>query len=243
MPSDDHTTRPYTSESDDDALFAELENEDDTSYRTQRIQQLNAELASQRTNRDESHAGAGAGASLMSHDRTYPMLDNDQAVLDFTTQTSRCIVHFAHADFARCGVMDARLEELAGRHYEVRFARVDVRNTPFLVEKLGIRVLPCVIGFKDGVGVERVVGFEGLGSGGTDGLEGFSVKVLEKRLLWKGVLTQAKFSSGDDDDGAESGDGLDGEDERTRRNGPRRTIRSGNTRLRGGDDDDDDDWD
>lgn len=238
MPSD-----PQAHESDDEALFAALENEDDTSYRTQRFQQLNAELASQKTNRDTSK---GAGASLV-RGNTYPTLDSDQGVLDFTTQTTRCIVHFAHGDFARCGVMDARLEELAGRHYEVQFARVDVQSTPFLVEKLGIRVLPCVIGFKDGVGVERVVGFEGLGNGGFDGEEGFSVKTLEKRLLWKGVLVSAKFSSEDDDDddddaGAGEEDSED-EDGHRRRGGARRAIRSGNTRLRNRGDDDDDDWD
>ncbi|KAJ6171660.1 hypothetical protein N7470_000727 [Penicillium chermesinum] len=152
------------SDSDDDALFASLEEEDHAGYRTQRIQQLNAELASQKTNRDISNAGAGA--SLLSRDSTYVPLENDQAVLDFTTETSRCVVHFGHPDFSRCGVMDERLQELARQHHDVRFAKVDVRNAPFLVEKLGIRVLPCVIGFKDGVGIERVVGFEGLGVGG-----------------------------------------------------------------------------
>lgn len=233
---------PPDHESDDEALFAALENEDDTSYRSQRIQQLNAELASQKTNRDPSTTtDRGAGASLV-RNSTYPTLENDQSVLDFTTQTTRCIVHFAHGDFARCGIMDARLEELAGRHYEVRFARVDVRSTPFLVEKLGIRVLPCVIGFKDGVGVERVVGFEGLGTGGSDGEEGFSVKTLEKRLLWKGVLAQAKFSSEDDDDAVDAEDSDEDHEER-RRGGGRRTIRSGTAQLRNRHDDDDDDWD
>lgn len=224
----------------DEALFAALENEDDTSYRTQRIQQLNAELASQRTNRDSSSTtNKGAGASLV-RNSTYPTLDNDQAVLDFTTETTRCIVHFAHGDFARCSVMDARLEELAGRHYEVRFARVDVRSAPFLVEKLGIRVLPCVIGFKDGVGVERVIGFEGLATEGLDGVEGFSLKALEKRLLWKGVLAQAKFSTEeDDDDVPEDSDQDDGD---RRRAGVKKAIRSGNNRLRNRNDDDDD-WD
>lgn len=230
---------PSDHESDDEALFAALESEDDPSYRDHRIQQLNAELASQKTNRDPSSTNnRGAGASLV-RDSTYPTLKGDQAVLDFTTETTRCVVHFAHADFARCGVMDARLEELAGRHYEVRFARVDVRSAPFLVEKLKIRVLPCVIGFKDGVGVERVVGFEGLGS--FDGADGFSVKMLEKRLLRKEVLVQARFSSEDDDDNKAEEDS-DQEDGDRRRGGATKTIRSGNTRLRNRDDDDDD-WD
>lgn len=233
------------SDSDDEALFASLEEEDDTSYRTQRIQQLNAELASQKTNRDISNTGAGA--SLVHRSSIYTPLDNDQSVLDFTTETSRCVVHFGHAEFSRCGVMDARLEELAGAHHEVRFARVDVRNTPFLVAKLGIKVLPCVIGFKDGVGIDRVVGFEGLGAGGFDGTEGFDVKVLEKRLLRKGVLMQARFSEGDDgdDDDVKEVESESDDGETRRRGGgpPRRAIRSGNTALRGREDDDDDDWD
>lgn len=235
MPSDTYTTQA-DGDSDNDALFAALENEDDTSYRAARIQQLNAELASQKTNRDGSSTNGGAGASAIARDSAYPTLDSDQAVLDFTTKTTRCIVHFAQSDFARCGVMDARLEELAGRHYEVRFARVDVRGTPFLTEKLAIRVLPCVIAFKDGVAVDRVVGFEGLGTGGTDGLQGFNVKVLEKRLLFKGVLTQAKFSAGDDDDAGDE----ESENERRRIRRPLKGIRSGNAH-RGRNDDDD--WD
>ncbi|OQD70523.1 hypothetical protein PENDEC_c023G02258 [Penicillium decumbens] len=221
-------------ESDDEALFAALENEDDLSYRDQRIQQLNAELASQKTNRDKSNTNHGTGL----RDSPYPTLDGDQAVLNLTTEATRCIVHFAHDDFARCGVMDKRLEELARRHFEVRFARVDVRSAPFLVEKLGVRVLPCVIGFNDGVGVDRLVGFEGLGIGGVEGTDAFSVKTLEKRLLYKKVLMEAKFSSEDDDDDDIEEDS--GSDDDTVRRRPAKTIRSGNTRRNR--DDDDDDW-
>lgn len=222
-----------TTESDDEALFASLEAEEDTSYRDNRIQQLNAEFASKKTNRDTQNSSSNTNTTT-----NYPTLSGDQPVLDFTTRSTRCIVHFSHDDFARCSVMDARLSDLAARHYEVSFARVDVRSAPFLTEKLGIRVLPCVIGFKDGVGIARVVGFEGLGAGGSDGGESFSVKILEKRLLSKGVLLQAKFSDDDHDDD----EGSDSDGEEVRR-GPRvkknKAIRSG--KIRG--DDDDDDWD
>lgn len=130
------------------------------------------------------------------------------------------------------------MRTLATKHHEVKFARVDVRHTPFIVEKLKIKVLPCVIGFKDGLGVERVLGFEGLGSGGRDGKDGFSIAILEKRLLWKGILVQAKIKQGDDDDDDDYESA--GSDEDTRR--PRRAIRSGG-RLNRNDDSDDDDWD
>ncbi|KAL4883097.1 thioredoxin-like protein [Aspergillus karnatakaensis] len=214
--------------SDDDALFKALEEEDDNSYRAHRIEQLNAEFAT-------AHKTSCQRTTLV-EDSLYPTLKSDQALLDLTTQTHRCIIHFAHPDFARCGTMDEHIRALAARHQDVRFARVDVRETPFVVEKLKIRVLPCVIGFMDGQGVERVLGFEGLGAGGRDGAKGFSTSTLEKRFLWNGILSQTKFRNGDDDDSEGNGE----EEEDDTRKG-RRGIRSGN--LRATRDDDEDDWD
>lgn len=50
-------------------------------------------------------------------------------------------------------------------------------------------MLPCVIAFVDGIGVDRVVGFEGLGNG-----DSFTTKDLETRLLGAGVLVRAKVT-------------------------------------------------
>ncbi|KNG85087.1 NTP binding protein [Aspergillus nomiae NRRL 13137] len=191
-----HSVRDQDDEIDDDDLLKALENEDDSDYRARRIEQLNAELASAQNNRSMA---PGPGQTTIIQDSLYPTLENDQILLNFTTDTHRCVIHFAHPDFARCDTMDEHMRALATRHYDVRFARVDVRDTPFVVEKLKIRVLPCVIGFKDGIAAERVVGFEGLALGGRDGTDSFSTATLEKRLLWKGVLVQAKISDDNDD--------------------------------------------
>ncbi|RAH68206.1 thioredoxin domain-containing protein [Aspergillus aculeatinus CBS 121060] len=235
-----HLTRDRD-ESDDDALLEALENEDDSSYRAHRIEQLNAEFTAAQNDAARSTA---APIGTVVEDSLYPILRTDQLLLDFTTQTHRCVIHFAHPDFARCSTMDEHIRALASQHHEVRFARVDVRDTPFVVEKLKIRVLPCVIGFKDGVAVERVVGFEGLGSGGRDGTDGFSTATLEKRLLWKGILTQEKIkATGDTSD--QSDEDSDN-DKNGRGYGRQRAIRSGNVyqrRLAGGEDGEDDDWD
>lgn len=153
--------------------------------------------------------------------------------------------------------MDAHLQNLAYRHHEVRFARADVRGIPFVVEKLGIKVLPYVIGFREGVAVERVVGFEGLGvgvGGGsgrgkkllTDGADQFDPVALERRLLGKGVLVRARLVSGGGGGGGESGsdeENSEDEEEYERLRGGRRGIRGPATRrVNDGDDDDDDDW-
>ncbi|PKX96770.1 thioredoxin-like protein [Aspergillus novofumigatus IBT 16806] len=210
-----HPARDLDDDNDDDSLFEALENEDDSAYRAHRIEQLNAEFSASKNNRSSFRDPA----TTLVEEGLYPTLKDDQAVLDFTTQTHRCVIHFAHPDFARCGVMDEHIRTLATRHHEVRFARVDVRNTPFVVDKLSIRVLPCVIGFKDGIGVEQ------------------------KRLLWKGILAQTKFKNSEDDsDISEGGSGDEGSSRRRPGTG-RRTIRNGNGRHHGGDDDDDDDWD
>jgi hypothetical protein len=94
-----------------------------------------------------------------------------------------------------------------------------------------------VIGFKDGVGVDRVLGFEGLEARGFDGVEGFDVRVLERRLMVKGMLSGVKLGDGDDDD-----DRREESDEEVEI-GRKRGIRSANPRVRNRGDDDDGDWD
>lgn len=81
---------------------------------------------------------------------------------------------------------------LAPKHFDTRFLRINVDNAPFLVTKLKVQILPCVIGFIDGIGVDRIVGFEGLGNG-----DSFTTKDLEARLLAAGVLVRAKVTASD----------------------------------------------
>jgi len=63
-----------------------------------------------------------------------------------------------------------------------------VENAPFLVTKLKVQVLPCVLAFVNGVSVDRIVGFEGLGYT----QDTFTTKDLEARLLNSGVIQRAK---------------------------------------------------
>lgn len=155
--------------------------------------------------------------------------------------------------------MDGHLRRLVVRHGSggggggVRFGSVDVKSCPFVVERLGIRVLPCVVGFRDGVGVGRVVGFEGLGvfagreeeeQGGlevTKALEGVIVGwgVFGERTKGWGVGVGMDGSSGEDEDEEEL------KEQKRRKNGglfgnARRGIQE---RKKGVSDDDDDDWD
>ncbi len=116
--------------------------------------------------------------------------------------------------------MDGHLSALAARHLTARFLNIDVGHAPFLVARLEVRVLPCVIAFVGGVSKERIVGFEGLGGGG----DGFETGDLERRLVRAGVLEDGekgvgdvggvKGRSGEGRDGGDGGkDGDDGDDD------------------------------
>lgn len=65
---------------------------------------------------------------------------------------------------------------------------MNVENAPFLVTKLKVQVLPCVLSFIDGISVDRIVGFEGLGYTP----DNFTTRDLEARLLASGVVQRAK---------------------------------------------------
>lgn len=68
---------------------------------------------------------------------------------------------------------------------------MNVENAPFLVVKLKVQVLPCVLAFVNGLGVDRIIGFEGIGY--TENT--FKTADLETRLLTSGVVQRAKTST------------------------------------------------
>ena len=172
-------------EDDGDDILAELEAEDDTSYRAQRLQEL------------KSEAQESQSMSAKPGQATFNTLNGDDECLQFTTEHERALVHFFHPDFARCSIMDRHCEDIAAKHAEkgdsdVAFSRIDVRNAPFVVEKLGIRVLPALLGFVKGMVKGRITGFEGVTwAGKEDGpavtsiIEARAVEwtVLKKKLL------------------------------------------------------------
>lgn len=63
-----------------------------------------------------------------------------------------------------------------------------------MVTRLGIQVLPCVIAFIDGVGADRIVGFEGLGKTP----DTFTTRDLEARLIRANVLARNKVTKEDE---------------------------------------------
>ncbi|EXX58366.1 thioredoxin-like protein [Rhizophagus irregularis DAOM 181602=DAOM 197198] len=137
----------------------------------------------------------------------YTEVANEKEILKITTNAKLCVVHFFHKEFRRCQIMDKHLLEIARRHFKTKFVKINVENAPFLVEKLHIQVLPCVVAFVDGISVDRIIGFEELGN-----TDDFTAAILEFRLSQSGVITKQEstkkeerksilgFAEGNDDD-------------------------------------------
>ena len=166
---------------DEDALIAELEEEDDntafSALREKRLEQLHAEMNRAKMLKETQHG-------------TYKEIKDEKELMELTTSTKLCVVHFMKPDFNRCRIMDEKLQVLAEKHFDTRFVSINVDNAPFLVVKLEIQVLPCVIAFIDGVGKDRIIGFEGIGYR----QDTFTAAELEARLLACGVLVRAKMT-------------------------------------------------
>ncbi|KAF8517805.1 thioredoxin-like protein [Gautieria morchelliformis] len=167
------------SDPDDADLFEELDKEledglDLGGFRERRMEELRREMGKVRDMRENEHG-------------IYTEILDEKEVIRVSANEARCVVHFYHRNFQRCKIMDKHLEELAPRYFSTRFIRVFVESVPWLVEKLAIKVLPCVICFVGGVSKDRIIGFEELGN-----QDGFETAALEIRLRVSGVLEKPK---------------------------------------------------
>jgi hypothetical protein len=95
------------------------------------------------------------------------------------------------------------------------------QDAPFFTVKLGIRVLPAVVVFKNGVSVDRVVGFDQLG-----GKDDFSTASLEAKLRAADVVSSSKAAAARRATGEEDSD----EEEEGRGGGSSRALKAGGVR-------------
>ncbi|KAL0847696.1 hypothetical protein Bca101_020942 [Brassica carinata] len=96
-------------------------------------------------------------------------------------------------------IMDKHLKTLAPRHVDTKFIKVDAENAPFFVTKLAIKTLPCVLLFSKGIAIDRLVGFQDLGT-----KDDFTTTKLENVLIKKGMLSKKKVEDDEDAEYQES---------------------------------------
>lgn len=107
-------------------------------------------------------------------------LATEQALLHHSLHTPRLIVHFHRPDFRRCAQMSAALSQMAALYPSIRFVQVEATRAPFLTAKWAIQLLPCVVRIDASQAVDKIVGFEGVM---TDGTEELDLTLLKGRLV------------------------------------------------------------
>ncbi|KAJ1986623.1 hypothetical protein H4R33_003252 [Dimargaris cristalligena] len=156
---------------DEDSLFDELEKDDELAgYREQRLEALKKQMAELGEMKAKDHG-------------QYTEILDEKSAIKLMTSTELCVLHFYHPEFRRCMIIDKHLKTLSAKYFTTKFFKINVANAPFLVTKLKIQILPCVIPIVDAIAGRRLVGFEDLGNH-----DDFKTAELETFLLNTGVL-------------------------------------------------------
>jgi len=118
---------------------------------------------------------------------------SEEEFLTAVTSSYLCVVHFAMDEFERCRILDKHLQSLSQKYFKTRFMKANAPDLPFFTEKLNVKVLPCLILFKNGVAFDRIVGFEELGN-----KDDYKTMALEKRMLDAGAIEEEEKDIGDE---------------------------------------------
>jgi len=121
--------------------------------------------------------------------------DINRAFFYATKASDRLVVHFYRPTTELCDTFHAHLAKLAPQHLETRFLKVNVEGcdhgsggaASYLVEKLGIVIMPTIIIVKNRKVVHQLRGFDELG-----GTQEFSTKALEYVLGVHGGIQQSE---------------------------------------------------
>lgn len=114
----------------------------------------------------------------------YSILDNEKEFFEACKKSSNFVCHFYRQSTMRCKIVDKHLSLLAKKHIETRFCKIDAERSPFLTERLKIRVLPTIVICKDAIVKDYIIGFDDLG-----GIDDFTTEVMEWRIAKAGVIT------------------------------------------------------
>ena len=108
--------------------------------------------------------------------------DTAREFFEASKESDRMVVHFYRPTSAvLCDIVHAHLTKLAPKHVETRFVKINVDScaesnsgAAYLVEKLGVVVMPTIVVIKNRKAVHHIRGFDEFG-----GTDSFSTEVVE----------------------------------------------------------------
>lgn len=113
----------------------------------------------------------------------YSEVTEEKEFFDVCKKSDKVVCHFYRESTLRCKIVDKHLALLAPTHLETRFVKLSVDRSPFLCDRLHIRVLPTIACVLESKTKDYIKGFDDLG-----GHDDFSTEMLAWRLGCTGVL-------------------------------------------------------
>ena len=160
-----------------DALDAALRDGDNAANSDDLAALRARRLAQLRADADARAQWERQGHGVLHHARS------DKECFDAARGCARVVACFARASSRPCDAMERLLSQLAPRHLEAKFVRVDAERCPFLADKMRVTVLPTLAVLLEGRAEGYQVGFDGLPGG-----DGCGAAALEARLVDLGGL-------------------------------------------------------
>ncbi|ALC46610.1 CG4511 [Drosophila busckii] len=114
---------------------------------------------------------------------TYTELADEKEFFEVSKKSPDIVCHFYRDCTERCRIVDMHLKILAAKHIEAKFCKVNAEKTPFLTQRLRIKVLPTIALVKDSKTKDFIVGFTDLGN-----CDDFSTEMLEWRIAHSGAI-------------------------------------------------------
>jgi len=156
-----------------DAVIEHIDNldiNDLEQLRKQRVQEMKAQQG-----RRQQWLQSGHGS--------YDQLAEEKMFFDVIKKSDNVIIHFFTPTNTRSPIVDKHLKILSPKHLETKFVSLNAEKCPFLAERLRIKVIPTLVCIKNGIVVDKVVGFTQLGN-----RDDFTTDILEWRIAQNKVI-------------------------------------------------------
>ena len=114
---------------------------------------------------------------------SYTEVTDTKEFFNVAKKSARVVVHFYRSVTPRCQIVDAHFAKLAHDQIETKFIKVDVEKCPYLVEKLGIIMIPTMVIIIDGKTNHSIRGFDEFG-----GVDEFSTADMAHVLAGHGAI-------------------------------------------------------
>lgn len=120
-------------------------------YREKRLEQLSKDLSRTRKKLTED-----PDAGFLVH------VSSEATLMNLAASAKSTVIHFYQDQFKTCLVLNNKLLALARKHPSTKFVFIDATNCAFLIDRLKIKVLPCLLSYVNGKEVGRLIGLDKL---------------------------------------------------------------------------------